>query len=342
MSRIGVVLVLAASAAVAACGGDSALEAAAEPESWLSVPGDFPALPSPSDNELTEERAALGKRLFFDRRLSRTEEISCASCHVQSAAFSDPRRFSVGVEGRVGARNAPALVNAAWGKSFFWDGGVPSLELQAIGPIQNELEMDMTLEAVAERLSSDAALVADFVTSYGEGPSEFTIPRAIASFVRALVSGDSAYDRFRRGDRSALSPAAQRGLALFTGERGECFHCHADFNLAIDEFRNNGIAPDDPDRGRAIITLSELDVGRFKVPTLRNIAVSAPYMHDGSLETLTDVVEQYDAGGRGHPNTDPLLKPLGLSSEEKQDLVRFLESLTDRTFLEDARFAPSP
>jgi cytochrome c peroxidase len=325
---------------VTACGAESETPEAPEAKPWLSVPADFPPLPSPADNELTEERAALGKRLFFDKRLSSTEEVACASCHLQSAAFSDPRRFSVGVEGRTGARNAPALVNAAWGKSFFWDGGVPSLELQAIGPIQNELEMNMTLDAVAERLNADSNLVQAFEAAYGEGPSEFTVPRAVASFVRTLVSGDSPYDRYRRGDPSALSPAAERGLAIFTGERGECFHCHADFNLTIDEFRNNGIAEDDPDRGRALITQSELDVGRFKVPTLRNVAVSAPYMHDGALETLEDVVEQYAAGGRGHWNTDPVVKiGLELEPDEKQDLVRFLESLTDPGFLEDPRFA---
>jgi cytochrome c peroxidase len=328
---------------VAACGSDPEPAApAGAADDWLSVPSDFPPLPAPADNELTRERAALGKRLFFDQQLSSTREIACASCHVQSAAFADPNRFSVGVDGKIGARNAPALVNLAWSKSFFWDGGVPSLELQAVGPIQNELEMDMTLEGVAERLAGDTELTTAFFDAYGRGPSEFTITRAIASFVRTLVSGQSPYDRFHRGDETALTAEARRGLEIFSGERGECFHCHAGVNLAIDEFRNNGIAEDDPDRGRAVISRSELDVGRFKVPTLRNVAVTAPYMHDGSLATLAEVVEHYDQGGRGHPNTDPVIKPLGLTPEEKQDLVRFLESLTDEAFLTDPRFLPEP
>lgn len=322
------------------CGGDA--PAAPPPTAsapWLSVPSDFPPLPTPEDNALTRERALLGKRLFFDTRLSRTADVACATCHLQPNAFSDPKARSVGVEGRTGTRNAPALVNEAWQKSFFWDGGVPSLELQAIAPIQNELEMDMTLEAVATRLAGDAGLVRAFDGAYGEGPSEFTISRALASFVRTLVSGNSPYDRYRRGDTSALSDAALRGMTVFMGERGECFHCHNGYNLAIDEFRNDGALPDDPDLGRATITKSPLDVGRFKVPTLRNVAVSAPYMHDGALATLAEVIDVYDAGGRGHPNTDPAIHPLGLSALEKADLLAFLESLTDEGFLTDERFA---
>jgi cytochrome c peroxidase len=328
---------------LAACGSENAPgERPPAARSWLEVPADFPPLPAPADNQLSEERALLGKRLFFDTRLSRTEDVACATCHLQSAAFADPNRYSSGVYGRSGTRNAPALVNAAWATSFFWDGGAPSLELQAIGPIQNELEMDMTLEAVAERLAADAELVTSFEAAYAEGPSEFTITRAIASFVRTLVSGNSAYDRYRRGDESAMDSSAQNGLEIFSGERGECFHCHAGFNFAIDEFRNNGAARDDPDPGRAAVTHRAIDTGKFKVPTLRNVAVSAPYMHDGALATLAEVIDHYAAGGRGHLNTDPLVKPLHLSAEEKLDLVHFLESLTDDEFLADPRFASGP
>ena len=331
---------LALSLALFGCSTESSDPPQAEETAWLDVPADFPPLPAPPDNELTRERAALGKRLFFDTRLSRTEDVSCGTCHLQSAAFADPNRLSAGVEGRVGNRNAPALVNAAWSRSFFWDGGVSSLELQAIAPIQNELEMDMTLEAVAARLKQDEELSAEFEAAYGEGPSEFTIARAIASFVRTLVSGQSRYDRFVRGDSSALDASEQRGLALFNGERGECFHCHTGFNFAIDEFRNNGGSPDDPDPGRAVITQRAFDNGKFKVPTLRNVAVTAPYMHDGSLATLEEVVERYARGGLGHPNTDPLIVPLDLSADDQRDLVRFLESLTDDAFLNDPRFVP--
>ncbi len=305
----------------------------------LDVPADFPARPEPEDNALTLERVVLGRALFYDTRLSRTGQISCASCHVQIHAFSDPNPTSLGVDGLTGTRNAPALVNEAWNTSYFWDGGAPSLEQQAVGPIKNPLEMDMTLAEVNARLEADAAITAQFQAAYAEGPSERTLPRALASFVRVLVSGNSAYDQFRRGDNGALSDSAQRGRDIFEGERGQCTHCHVGFNFTNNAFRNNGTRPDDPDPGRARLTLKDADFGKFRVPSLRNIAVSAPYMHDGSLETLADVVDHYDQGGNGSPNTDPTLHALGLSAEEKADLIAFLESLTDEAFLADGRLA---
>jgi cytochrome c peroxidase len=307
--------------------------------SVLDVPVDFPARPEPEDNAVTLERVELGRALFYDTRLSRTGQISCASCHVQAHAFSDPKRTSLGVDGLTGTRNAPALVNEAWNTSYFWDGGVPSLEAQAVGPIKNPLEMDMTLAAVNALLAADADIEARFEAAYGEGPSERTLPRALASFVRTLVSGNSAYDRFRRGDTLALTDSAQRGRDIFEGERGQCTHCHVGFDFTNNAFRNNGTRPDDLDPGRERLTLKDADFGKFRVPTLRNIAVSAPYMHDGALATLADVVDHYDQGGSGSPNTDPTLHPLGLSDQEKADLIAFLESLTDDAFLADARLA---
>jgi cytochrome c peroxidase len=305
----------------------------------LDIPSDFPARPEPDDNAVTLERVQLGRRLFYDTRLSRTGQISCASCHVQANAFSDPNRTSLGVDGLTGTRNAVALVNEAWNTSFFWDGGVPSLELQAVGPIKNPLEMDMTLAEVNDLLAADAEISARFQAAYAEGPSERTLPRALASFVRVLVSGDSAYDRFRRGDTAALSDAASRGRAIFEGERGQCTHCHVGFNFTNNGFRNNGTRPDDPDPGRQRLTLKDADFGKFRVPSLRNVALSAPYMHDGSLATLEAVVDHYNQGGNGSPNTDPTLHPLGLSQQEKADLIAFLESLTDEAFLADGRLA---
>jgi len=301
----------------------------------IRVPSDFPPLPAPEDNLPTPERVALGRRLFYDERLSRTEEVSCASCHQQARAFADPDPVSTGVLERTGTRNASALVNLAWNTSFFWHGGAPSLELQAIEPIKNSLEMDMTLAEVAERLAADGELASAFETAYAAPPSEYTIPRALASFVRSLVSGDSAFDRYRRGDRRAMSAAAERGQALFEGESAECFHCHVGFNFTNNGFRNNGIEPDDPDVGRAELTLKPSDEGKFKVPTLRNVAVSAPYMHGGSLATLEEVIDQYARGGRGHANTDPTILPLELTAEEKSDLLEFLRALTDTEFLEN-------
>jgi cytochrome c peroxidase len=310
------------------------------PSTLPDVPGDFPALVAPADNALTVERITLGRRLFHEGRLSRTGTVSCASCHDQAHGFADPRRLSLGVEGRVGERNAPALANLAWGRSFFWDGGAPTLEQQAVAPIKNPQEMDLTLTEANARLAADPSYLAAFQRAYGEGPSEATLPRALASFVRTLVSGDSRLDRHRRGEATALGPAERRGLAIFEGEKGQCFHCHVGWNLTNNGFRNNGIAPDDPDPGRARLTGLDSDLGKFKVPSLRNVAVTAPYMHDGRLATLEDVVEQYARGGRGHPNTDPTIQPLSLSAEDKQDLVAFLRALTDEAFLTDQRLGP--
>jgi cytochrome c peroxidase len=177
-----------------------------------------------------------------------------------------------------------------------------------------------------------------FEHAYDEGPSESTITRALASFGRSLVSGNSPYDRHAAGDATALSDAALRGEALFNGEGAECFHCHTGFNFTNNGFRNNGIAADDTDEGRREITLKASDTGKFKVPTLRNVAVSAPYMHDGSLGTLDEVIAAYAQGGRGHPNTDPTIQPLELDRQQRLDLRAFLEALTDQEFLDNPAF----
>jgi cytochrome c peroxidase len=307
--------------------------------SAIATPAGFPTLSAPADNLPTRERVELGRRLFYDARLSRTGDVACSSCHLQANAFADPNRLSAGVDGQLGTRNAPALVNLAWGRAFFWHGGAASLEVQAVGPIKNPVEMDMSLLEVAERLNADAELAKEFERAYAEPATESSLTRALASFVRSLVSADSPYDHYLAGDTSALSEAAVRGEKLFNGEGGECFHCHIGFDLSNHLFRNNGIAADDPDEGRREVTLKDSDLGRFKVPTLRNVAVSAPYMHDGSLATLDDVIDAYVAGGRGHPNTDPTIHPLDLSADDRADLRAFLEALTDEQFLTNPDYA---
>jgi cytochrome c peroxidase len=293
---------------------------------------------APAHNPLTEARAQLGKRLFFDGRLSRTGDISCGSCHLQAHAFSDPRKVSVGVEGRTGKRNAPALVNLAWAETLFWDGRSATLEEQAGKPIEDQLEMDLPLGEAVDRLASDAGYRAAFQESFGGPPSEQSLRQALASFVRTLVSGDSPYDRWLRGDADALSPAARRGEALFSGEKGGCFHCHPQKVLTNEGYFNNGSFEEGGDPGRKALTGRSADLGKFKVPGLRNIAVTAPYMHDGSLATLEEVVEQYARGGRGHPSSDPQILPLELTAEDKSDLVAFLRALTDEGFLRDPRY----
>ncbi len=309
-----------------------------------TIPAGFPKGTNreraPADNTLTLERALLGKRLFYDPQLSRTNDISCGSCHQQQSAFADPRPVSIGVEGRSGTRNAPSIVNAAWGKTFFWDGRAQSLEEQAGQPIENPLEMDLTLSDAVARLAADPSYVKDFTQAYGEAPSEGSLHKALASFVRSVVSGSSPYDRHLRGDDSDFGPPRKRGEALFLSEKAECFHCHPSGSLSNEGYFNNGTYTAGGDTGRQQVTGRVGDLGKFKVPGLRNIAITAPYMHDGSLLTLEDVIEQYAAGGRGDPSTDPLIKPFSLSSEEKADLLDFLRSFTDPTLFEDARFAP--
>lgn len=207
-----------------------------------------------------------------------------------------------------------------------------------IAPIRNPLEMDTTLSEVAARLALDPLIASLFESSFNAPPSEHTIPLALANFLRTLVSGNSAWDRNQRGEPAAVSDAAIRGSDIFNGEKGECFHCHVGFNFTSNAFKNNGTHPDDPDPGRMLLTQRTIDGGKFKIPTLRNIALTAPYMHNGSLATLDDVIEHYDRGGEGSPNTDVNIRPLKLSAEDKADLRAFLESLTDPHFIAAPRY----
>lgn len=331
---------------LAGCSGNTAGSAHEAAPSLIvsTIPEGFPkgtnTAQAPADNALTVDRATLGKRLFYDPQLSRTNEVSCGSCHLQAYAFADPNAVSIGVEGRTGTRNAPSIVNAAWGKSFFWDGRTRTLEEQAGNPIENPVEMDLALADAVARVTSEPSYVEAFQKAYGEAPSESNLQKALASFVRSVVSGSSAYDRHLRGDDSDFSEQRKRGEALFLSEKAECFHCHPGGSLSNEGYFNNGTYTAGGDTGRQQVTGRVGDIGKFKVPGLRNIALTAPYMHDGSVPTLEGVIEQYDAGGRGDPTTDPLIKPMALTAEEKADLLEFLSSFTDDALLQDARFAP--
>jgi cytochrome c peroxidase len=295
---------------------------------------------SPSDNALTEARALLGKRLFFDPLLSRTEQVSCSTCHEQRHAFAQAEQVSTGVNMREGSRNAPALVNLAWSDSFFWDGRARSLEEQAGQPIENPLEMDLTLVDAVARLAADESYVAAFKRAYDAAPSEEWLRKALASFVRTLVSANSRYDRHLRGDDADFAEPERRGEAVFFSDRGGCFHCHPAGVLSNEGFFDNGTYHGTGDTGRQALTGRSGDTGKFKVPGLRNIEYTAPYMHDGSLPTLEAVIEQYDSGGRGETHTDPQIVKLSLTLDEKADLLAFLRSLSDPDFLVDPRFRP--
>ena len=263
-------------------------------------------MPVPEENPITAEKIELGRRLFHDRRLSRDESLSCASCHIPERGFTDGRPVSVGVFGRRGARNVPAILNRGYGRAFFWDGHIPTLEEQVLQPILNPVEMDLSLDEMSARVGLPARAVAD----------------ALATYVRSILSGDSPYDRFVNGDRSALTPDQQLGLQIFRG-RGNCTACHFGPTLTDEKLHNTGVAWRD-----GLLTDPGAGNGDFKTPTLREISRTAPYMHDGSIATLEEVVKFYSDGGRDNANLDSALRRLDFSDQERAELVSFLRALS--------------
>ncbi len=306
----------------------------------VKVPLGLPPVPIPADNPLTAEKIALGRRLYYDPILSVDNTIACASCHGPAFGFADARPFSVGVRGKTGGRNAPTVLNAAYSALQFWDGRAPSLEKQAEGPVQNPVEMANTLPAVEKKLMADAAYRSEFEKAFGPRAITYEkVEQAIASFERTVLSGDSPFDRyFYGGDKSALSPSARRGLEVFQNpNKGNCAACHTigeKYALFADnKFHNIGVGADYQgnyqDLGRYNVTHNEADKGAFKTPTLRNIAKTAPYMHDGSLKTLKDVVDFYVGGGNSNPHLDKEIHALdSLTGQQRAELVAFLETLT--------------
>ncbi len=322
-----------------ACRKEQQLIVTIEPEPLLVVPKGFPQPNFPADNELTAARFALGKRLFYDVALSRDSSISCASCHASGRAFSDSVAFSPGVGGAAGIRNSPTLANVAYHPYFTREGGVPTLEMQVLVPIQEHNEFDFNILLIADRLKTDSVYVRMSREAYGRDPDFYIITRGIACFERTLISGGSRYDEFfflKKND--ALTDPEKRGMALFFSEKTNCAVCHEGFNFSNYAFENNGLYENYPDAGRFRLTEDSSDVARFKVPTLRNVALTAPFMHDGSFSTLEKVVEHYNSGGKNHPHKSILVKPLGLTANEKADLVAFLESLTDEKFNSNMKF----
>ena len=267
----------------------------------------------------------LGRRLFFDPILSSDRSVSCASCHEPERAFADPRPKSVGVGGET-ARHAPSLVNRALGRSFHWDGEVATLEEQALLPIASPVEMNLSIEEAVARLAADASYVTAFEEAWGGEPTAERLAGSLATFVRTLISGGSRVDRFRAGEIDALNEAERAGFWLYES-RGGCWKCHSGANFSDEKLHNTGVATGGDDLGRMAVTGDEADRGRFKTPTLREVGRTAPYMHDGSLETLYDVVEFYKYGGKANPNLDSRMAPLDLSERDMLNLVAFLEAL---------------
>ena len=307
-------------------------------DTLLVIPKGFPAIIFPQDNDLTTERWSLGKRLFYDPILSRDNSISCASCHQPERAFTDGNELSVGIESRIGNRNAPTLANIGYHPYLTREGGVPTLEMQILVPVQEHAEFDFNILLIADRMKADSSYVKASLEAYGREPDPFVITRSISCFERTMLSGNSRYDKFINGDRSQLNVSEQRGKDLFFSDRLSCTMCHSGFNFTNYAFENNGLYEEYNDPGRYRLTGDEKDRALFKVATLRNVAVTSPYMHDGSITTLADVVDHYNTGGENHPHKSPLLRSLNLTTQEKADLVAFLEALTDNEFLNDPKF----
>ncbi|MCZ6655116.1 MAG: cytochrome-c peroxidase [Planctomycetota bacterium] len=286
--------------------------------------------PIPQDNPVTAEKARLGKKLFGDRLLSRDGSLACKGCHQPRKAFTDGRARAVGVYGRQGPRSVPTLVNRTYGRAFFWDGRTSTLEEQVLKPIESKREMDMTVQEVVERLKRKRKYRRMFHEAFGGEVNSGDLARALASYVRTIYSGDSPLDRYIYGKSNALSAQQRHGLRIFRG-KGNCTACHAGPTFTDEEFHNTGVAWRDGkllDEGRFTVTGKPEDQGAFKTPTLREVARTAPYMHDGSLATLKDVIDFYDDGGRKNPYLDPEIRPRRLTKEEKTELLVFLKSLT--------------
>jgi cytochrome c peroxidase len=298
---------------------------AAEPKTPLGLP----PLVWPKDNPYAPQKAALGRLLYFDRRLSADDSVSCASCHSPEFAFTDGAPVSTGIKSQKGNRSAPTVINRAYSLAQFWDGRAGTLEEQAKGPMQNPIEMGNTHGAIVGRLQKIAGYRPLFAKAFGS--EEITIDRvalAIACFERTVLSGNAPYDRYKRGDKKAMTPEQVRGMAVFF-DKAKCDKCHEGANFTLNAYANIGVGMDkpDPDVGRYAVTHDARDWGVFKTPTLREIERTAPYMHDGSLKTLDEVVAFYDKGGIPNKNLDENIKALHLSDAEKKDLVAFLKAL---------------
>ncbi len=283
-------------------------------------------IPFPKDNPYSPQKAALGKMLFFDTRLSRDKNLSCASCHSPSFGWEVPFSTAIGAGGKPLGRHAPTTVNLAWSKHLFWDGRAPSLEAQARGPIEAPVEMDLPLSAAVARLKSVQGYVTAFEKAFPkEGLTEATVLKAIATFERTIVTGDTPFDRWIRGDAQAISAEAKRGFALFNG-KANCAACHSGWNFSDDKFHDIGLPTADP--GRAGVSKVSADQHAFKTPGLREIAARTPYMHHGQLASLEAVVAHYASGGQQRPTLSPLMKPLSLSPQDVKDLVAFMKTLS--------------
>ena len=330
----------------------AALPLAAETFHW-DLPKGFPAPRVPVSNPMSDAKVKLGRYLFYDKRLSVNETQSCASCHKQELAFTDGRATALGATGRLHPRSAMSLVNVAYRGTLTWSNpNLQSLEAQARIPMFGEHPVELGLtgreQIVLDALSADPVYRDLFPRSFPEAPRPFTIEnvtKALAAFERTIISARSPYDHYYTGgDRSAISDAAKRGeVIFFTDPVAGCFRCHSGSDFTDGTYRNTALYAEyaAPNTGIFEFTRRPADRGKFRVPTLRNIALTAPYMHDGSIATLEEVLDHYASGGRAHdnPQRDPRMQRLALTEQNRKDLLEFLRSLTDSELIHDLRFA---
>lgn len=300
----------------------------------LQIPHGLGRMKMPKDNPLTEAKIELGKQLYFDPRLSKDNTVSCASCHDPKKGWSNGEAFATGIDGQVGGRSAPTIINSGYQYFQFWDGRAQWLEGQALGPIQNPIEMGMTLEEMTTKLNAIEGYRTQFEEVFGTDVTSENVAKAIAAFERTILSGDAPYDRYKSGDEDALSESAKRGMDLFFG-KANCSACHSGANFSDGAFHNIGVGmdADEPDVGRFSESNLTGDTGSFRTPSLREIARTAPYMHDGSHKTLSEVLDYYNKGGHANPYLDEEVFKLELSAEQLKDLEAFLtEGLSSESY----------
>ena len=294
----------------------------------------YVSTPIPVDNPMDSAKIALGKSLFFDTRLSKDNTINCASCHNPDRAFTDGKIKSIGINGQKTERNSPSLLNAGFLPTVMFDAHLKTLELQVLVPLQEPSEMGHNMRKLTPLLRKDSVYQKAAQDIYGRDFDAWVLTRSIAAFERSLVSMSAPYDHFIKGDSSALSKKEQAGLKIFS-EKLYCTECHAPPYFTNHEARNNGLYLDyGSDKGRFRINQDSSEIGYFKVPSLRNIEYTAPYMHDGSFGSIEEVIDHYASGGAGHRLQDPRIKSFELSKKERESLISFLYALTDLSFVE--------
>ena len=323
----------------------------------LVIPPFFPPMDIPADNPLTEEAVELGRFLFWDVKLSGNNTMSCGTCHIPEHGFSDPEQFSTGITGAVGTRQSMPLINLGWAPNFFWDGRAPTLEIQVLDPVSNPIEMNQDWGELLQELEDDPIYPPMYAAAFRDGQvTKERTAKALASFLRTMISANSNFDKQRVGQYT-FSESEERGYDLFLKEGGDpdngqggewgadCFHCHGFGAMQFSDYlpHNNGLDSVFSDLGVGGITGVPSEMGKFKTPTLRNVELTPPYMHDGRFTTLEEVIDHYDSGGVPSATIDSFMKytdgGLQLSDQDKEDLINFLKCLTDTTYINNPAFS---